>query len=395
MTKLYGSRKGSGVAHTYETQFAATFGTNFCAFSFWKARIALYAILKALDFQENDEIILPGYTCVVVPNAIRYTRCCPVYADIARRPYNLDPCSVEQRLSVRTRALIVQHTYGIPADIHSLQAIADKYGLCLIEDCAHVLLGSSYQGKLLGSFGMAAFFSFQWSKPYTTGLGGMVVTKDKKLAEQLKKVQSMFCEPPLRQRIQLKVQYQFYRRFFGPKVYWWSQKSLHMFSKLGLFVGSSSPEELNGTIPYDICWNMSEFQRRAGFPQISEVGDNAAHRRSLTKYYSDSLRSHGWPVDDGLSADEIILLRYPLRVASKTEVLEKARRFRIEIGSWFETPLHPLPMNNHYAAAYQLGCCPVAESTAATVINLPLHNRVNQAEAERIVHFLLSHASPA
>jgi perosamine synthetase len=378
----------------YESQFAAVFGTRFYAFSFWKARVALHAVVKALDLEENSEVILPGYTCVVVANAIRYVGTRPVYADIAPSNYNLDPASVEQRITCHTRALVIQHTYGIPADIGSLREIANKYGLCLIEDCAHVLVGSSSQGQLLGSFGKAAFFSFQWAKPYTTGLGGMVVTQDVVLAERLKTIQAMFQEPPLRQRLQLQVQHGLYRRFFNPRRYWLSQNSLRALSRFGLFVGSSNPEDLNGKMPSDIAWRMSEFQQRAGLAQLKMLQENSAHRRFLTKFYSDWLLKHGWPVDHNLNSEGTAVLRYPLRVESKAKVLEESRRAKIEMGSWFETPLHPLPLSAHHIVGYELGSCPVAESTAATVINLPLHERVTEAEAERILHFVHSRASP-
>ena len=75
-------------------------------------------------------------------------------------------------------------------------------------------------------------------------------------------------------------------------------------------------------------------------------------------------------------------------------MLEKSRRAGVEIGSWFETPLHPLPLSEHHRIEYQSGCCPIAESTANQVINLPLHDRVDRPEAERIVRFLISEAYP-
>jgi dTDP-4-amino-4,6-dideoxygalactose transaminase len=86
------------------------------------------------------------------------------------------------------------------------------------------------------------------------------------------------------------------------------------------------------------------------------------------------------------------LLRYPLLVANKLGFVKMACRASIEIGTWFETPLHPLPLSRHHLAAYEIGSCPIAESTAAHVINLPLHGRVTQPAAERIVQFVLTHA---
>lgn len=379
----------------YETRFAQIFGPGYYAFGFWKARVALYAILKSLDLSNKDEVILPGYTCVVVPNAIRYTGARPIYADITLKDYNLDPKSVRERIASNTRVLLVQHTYGIPADMDSLRAIADQYGLDLIEDCAHVLLGSTYKGKLLGSWSKAAFFSFQWSKPYTTGLGGMAVTRDPEMAERLKQIQGEFQQPPSSKTFQLQLQYGLFRRFFRPKFYWWSQEALRKLSNLGLFVGSSNPREFTGEKPADFSWKMASFQHRAGLQQLTKLQENSAHRENLTKYYLASLRRHDWPIDEHLGSNGMRLLRLPLAVNRKTYVLDEARRAGIEIGNWFDTPLHPLPLTQHKTINYVLGSCPVAESAARHVINLPLHSRVSYNEADQIICFLISHSSPA
>lgn len=378
--------------HAYEARFAAMFGEGFHAFAFWKGRIALYAILKAFDFTDHDEVLLPGYTCVVVPNAVRYAGATPIYADIVSAGYNLDPASVEQRITSRTRALIVQHTYGIPADIGALSALARKHRLSIIEDCAHVLPGSCYRGRPLGAYAWTAFFSFQWSKPYTTGLGGMVITQDQELAERLRSIQKSFVDPPIFEALKLQIQYTLYRRLFRPRLYWLSRRFLHLLSDLGVLVGSSSSAELTGKTPADLRWRMSGFQKGVGLSHLLRLQDNEMHRRHLTQYYSDVLRQEGWPALRGLDSESPALLRYPLLVANKAALLENARHSGIELGTWFETPLHPLPLSRHDLAAYQVGSCPVAESTAASVVNLPLHGRVTEPEAEKIVQFVLAHA---
>ena len=375
---------------SYEKRFASLFGTDYHGISFWKGRVGLYAILKALGISRGDEVILPGYTCVVVANSIRYTGATPVFADISPREFNLDPTSVEQRITNRTRALIFQHTYGIPANFEALQAIARRRGLDIIEDCAHVLPGSGFQNRLLGSIGRAGFFSSQWSKPYTTGLGGMVLTGDADLASRLRRIQTEFHEPPIRHRMQLQLQYWLYSRLFHPKLYWLAQKSLNSFARSGLFLASSSQQELNGSQPADIDWRMSAFQHKIGLAHIGTLGSNLLHRRRLSSYYFESLRRHGWRVPDFTRLSEAPLLRFPVLVANKSDILEKSRRRGVEVGSWFESPLHPLKLEDHQRVGYQLGSCPVAEATAQGVINLPLHSRVSDSEAERIVHFILS-----
>jgi dTDP-4-amino-4,6-dideoxygalactose transaminase len=379
--------------HPFEARFAATFGQEFHAFAFWKGRIALYAILVALGLEDDDEVLLPGYTCVVVPNAVRYSGARPIYADIIPGGYNLDPASVEQRITPRTRALIVQHTYGIPADLSALSALARKHQLSIIEDCAHVLPGSRFQNEPLGVLGRAAFFSFQWSKPYTTGLGGMVLTRDAMLAERLRIVQESFMDPPHRQRIQLQVQYALYRRLFRPALYWVSRRSFHLLSSVGVLVGSSTDAELAGQPPGDLRWRMSHAQKNWGLARMQQSAQNAAHRRELTRYYSNALCRYGWPLLEGHGVEDATLLRFPVRVEAKLALVEKARHVRVELGTWFETPLHPLPVSDHHLAGYHVGSCPIAEATAASVVNLPLHDRVTMSEAERIMRFIVGNAA--
>jgi dTDP-4-amino-4,6-dideoxygalactose transaminase len=274
----------------------------------------------------------------------------------------------------------------------ALSAFAGEHRLSLIEDCAHVLPGSRYLGRPLGTSSRAAFFSFQWSKPYTSGLGGMVITQDAKLAECLRDIQQSFVNPPRLQALQLQLQYRLYRRLFRPRLYWLSRRALHLLSAAGLLIGSSSLAELMGTIPADLKWRMSDFQKRVGLAHLRGLENNGAHRRSLANYYSDALRRQGWSPVDLPGAEVVTLLRYPVLVANKAALLEDARRAAIEIGSWFETPLHPLTLSNHHLAAYQTGSCPIAEATATSVVNLPLHDRVTQDEADRTVRFLFAHA---
>ena len=377
----------------YETAFAGLFGAGYQAFSFWKARVALYAIIKAPDLKQDAEVILPGYTCVVVPNATRFAGARPVYADIASGQYNLSAGTAERLIRPQTQAVVVQHTYGIPAGLDALGSLADAHRMALIEDCAHVLPGSRYQGKLLGSFGTAAFFSFQWSKPYTTGLGGMVVTRDANLARKLKDIQASFREPPVGKTTQLQIQYRLYHYLFKPSLYWCARAALKASAQFGLFVGSSNATELTGQEPFDLRWRMSPFQQRLGLTQLKRIGNGAHHQQGLVKYYTDSLRQHGWPLERGIDSTTR-LLRFPIRVANKVKLLEESRRANIELGSWFETPLHPLLLSQHSLVDYRLGSCPVAEFTAATAINLPLHNRVSQADAEKIVEFIVARAKP-
>lgn len=373
----------------YERRFAQSFGTGVAAFAFWKGRVALYAILRALEIGPDDEVIVPGFTCVVVPGAVRLAGATPLYADIEPAGLNIDPVSVERLLTPRTKAIVVQHTFGIPAALEPIGLLARGRELSVIEDCAHTVAGL-HHGRRLGTLGDAGFYSFQWSKPYTTGLGGMVITGDRQLALRLRDVQESFREPPLAARLRLGVQYQSYLRLYTSRRYWLARDVLHALTKTGLFVGSSSEGELTGQEPTDHTWRMSAAQQAQGARLLGTVAARAEHAQILASRYEDHLARAGWAVPERSS--EAPLLRYPMLVSNRRELLSASRSERIELGSWFESPLHPIPLGSHHLYGYTPGECPNAERRAAQIVNLPLHIGVTPAQAQRIATFFTSRA---
>jgi dTDP-4-amino-4,6-dideoxygalactose transaminase len=374
------------VIDDYQIAFAKLVGVPY-ARSFWKGRLALYAILRALQIGEGDEVILPGFTCVVVPNAIRLVGATPIFADIAPGTYNLDPDSVERNVTSRTRLLLLQHTFGIPAPIDRLADIAARHRLTIVEDCAHSL-ASTYRGQPLGTFGAAAFFSSQWSKPFTTGLGGIVVASDSRITEPLTKIHLQFQSPPRRQVIRLRFQYELYQRAFSPRLYWLAVRTLNELARWKIFVGSSNEEELHEAGPPESVdeWRMSTFQARVGLEQLRMFPRNSAHRRQLAALYRNHLQDHGWEVPAAPREADTVFLRYPIRVGNKWELLSKASHSAVEVGGWFESVLHPI-RSTLDGFGYKSGVCAMAERTAREVINLPVHPKVSLDEAQRILDF--------
>jgi perosamine synthetase len=142
---------------------------------------ALHLALLALGIKENDQVIIPSFTCCALLNAIHYVRAKAVLVDIDPDGYNLDIKAVKKALDKRTKAIIVPHMFGLPADIGELTSL----GIPLIEDCAHSL-GAGYQGIKTGRFGLLAVFSFYATKLITTGEGGMVGSNSEELLEKIK-----------------------------------------------------------------------------------------------------------------------------------------------------------------------------------------------------------------
>jgi dTDP-4-amino-4,6-dideoxygalactose transaminase len=218
-------------------------------FIFFKGRVALYAILKAMGIKRGDEIILPGFTCVVVPTII-YLGAKPVYVDIDPLTYNIDPDKIEEKITDKTKVILVQHTFGIPADMGRIAEFAKKYNLYVIEDSCHAL-GSRYKGREVGSFGDAAFFSSQWSKPVTTGLGGWAVINNEQVQKNMAAIYPEFIEPSMREEIMLRLS-TLHSQDYSNHHYSGYTRTYRRLSKAGLVIGSSLVKNLNALCQLDM-----------------------------------------------------------------------------------------------------------------------------------------------
>ena len=133
----------------FEQLFAERVGTRY-GYSFAAGRVGLYGVLQALGVGAGDEVLLGVPTHVVVANAVRYTGARPVYVDCDPETYTMDLADAERRVGPATRAIILEHTFGIPVDVDAALALARMHGLSVIEDCVHAL-GSTWRGRPVGS----------------------------------------------------------------------------------------------------------------------------------------------------------------------------------------------------------------------------------------------------
>ena len=142
---------------------------------------ALHLILLAMEITSGDEVIFPSYVCSALLNAVRYVGATPVLAEIDPITWNIDPEDVKKRVSHRTRAIIAPHLFGLAADVNSMISL----GIPVIEDCAQAV-GTTTDGKKVGSLGFAAMFSFYATKVITTGEGGMVLSNSQDLLARIR-----------------------------------------------------------------------------------------------------------------------------------------------------------------------------------------------------------------
>jgi perosamine synthetase len=153
------------------------------------ATSALHLALQVHGLQRGDEVILPSFTCMANANAVIIAGGVPKFADIERDTYNLNPQSVEEQITDRTRAIMMVDQIGLPADLDAFRGLAEAHNLILVEDAA-TALGSRYKGKLVGGHGVTTCYSFHPRKLITTGEGGMMMTADAALAERARILRS-------------------------------------------------------------------------------------------------------------------------------------------------------------------------------------------------------------
>lgn len=175
--------KGNCV-ESFESKFADYLGVKF-ALAVSSGRLGLKLILESLNLEKGDEVLLPAYTFHIVPEVIRKSGFTPVFVDINEDDYNIGVNYIERKITPRTKVIIATHLFGKPCELSRVMEIAKKHNIFVIEDCAQAI-GAKYQGREVGSFGDCAYFSFESIKPFHTFGGGMIVTDNRKLYEDLK-----------------------------------------------------------------------------------------------------------------------------------------------------------------------------------------------------------------
>jgi perosamine synthetase len=380
---------------TLEQDLSARIAGYFGAEGCWllaKGRVGLYVGLRAMDLPRGAKILMPGYTCMVVPSAVQFAGLTPVYCDIDPETYNLDPRLLEQ-IDDPLAALIVQHTYGIPCEMDAIGGWAERHEVSIIEDCCHSF-GSPFNSRLCGTFGKFAFMSGQWNKPFSTGLGGMLLVNDAVLAQRAATIiDSEGRRPGAMKNMLLAAQIIAYQALVRPSTTAALMGLYRVLGKMGLVAASSSNEELRGTMPDGYLTKMAPCQIRKGLREMARIEENIAHRRKLTQFYQRELPGIGFAAISDKVPAGLPLLRYPVRVANKPEVLAKAMKHGVEIGSWFEIPLHPEGTRME-KFGYRPGMCPEAERASREVVNLPTHLRVNEATAAKTLVFLKNTGRP-
>jgi perosamine synthetase len=180
---------GSNMMKRLEQKFAEVFQSKY-AISFINGTATMHAALAAAGVGPGDEVIVPPLTMASTSFAVLHAGAVPVFADMDPYTWTIDPKSIQERITLRTKAIIPVAIYGLAPDMDAIMDIAKQHNLFVLEDDAQCFLGY-YKGRIVGSIGHAASFSFQSSKHMTSGEGGMVTTDDEELADKIRRCGSL------------------------------------------------------------------------------------------------------------------------------------------------------------------------------------------------------------
>ena|SRR3989338_985228 len=363
-----------------------SFGANVALFG--SGRDSLLAALRALELKAGEEVILQGYTCIVVPNAIHAAGGLPVYADINPETLNLDLEKLQSKITPRTRAIICQHTFGIPFDTRRLRAICDKRHLALIEDAAHVIPDGGTKGDI-GTFGDILFFSFGRDKAISGVTGGAVLTRHGYLADRLKRMEDeavSFSHFQIMNFLGYPLRYRFAKMIWRTGLAKAYLHALRSFKLLPPVLTNNEKEGRMEIIPKKLP-NACAALALEQFRSLQILND---HRRTLTALYQKSAEEQGWHFPSGI-AQAIALQKFPLFVKDAAAVRAKLKQEEIYLDDGWNSAVVNPPSVSPESAGYMTGSCPRAEEVTKHILMLPTHPTVTSEQAKYLIHALVSH----
>ncbi|WP_310603773.1 DegT/DnrJ/EryC1/StrS family aminotransferase [Anaerosporobacter sp.] len=321
----------------FEEKFAEYCGCKY-AVSCSNGTVSLHLILLAMGIGSGDEVIMPTLTYIATANTVRYCGATPVFVDSEEDTFNIDPKKIEEKITSRTKAIMPVHLYGLPANMEAIMELSKKYNIPIIEDAAEAH-GAEFKGERVGSFGLAASFSFFGNKVITSGEGGMVVTNDEELYKKMKLLKG--------QAVSL------------DKKYWHIAVGYnYRMTNMQAAVGLGQLENIN--------WHIAERERIAKLYRKYLKGTEAYMKM---QYAPNDYKQTYWM--NNIMLQDIV-------AKGRDQVMEEMEACNIEMRPVFY-PMHIMPpyLDNTIS-------CPIAEKLGARGISLPSHAMLTEEEVAYI-----------
>jgi perosamine synthetase len=302
----------------------------------------------AAGFSKGDEVIVPSMTHTATAHAVEYTGAKAVFADVETISGNVNLDYIKKKVTSKTKGLIVVHMAGLPCDLKPIIKFCKKKNITLLEDCAHAL-GTTYQSKHVGNFGLSGCFSFYPTKQITTGEGGIVVTNNENFYNKIKKLKAFGIDTDVSER----------------KV-----------------VGDYDVKSLG------FNYRMTDFQAALGYGQIVSYKKNLKKRINIAKRYVKNFSKTKQILFTPFSKNNSYFI-FQIFCKNRNKILEELKKKQIGISVHY---MYPLPSMSYYKKKYRLARKHYlnASQYANTNISLPVYPSLTMRDVDYISKTIIS-----
>ena len=362
----FGRLLGSGYARTCSTEYG---------------RIALYFILRAMDFPPGSEIIVPALTFWVVPEIARVAGLKPVFADVDPATFTLCPRAVERAITPNTRAVLPTHLYGMACDMDAILTLARRHNLKIIEDCAHSL-GAMYKDQMVGTLGDASFFSFQAFKPLNTYGGGLAWVRQADLARRVGEFADAEQWPSEKRVEQILWSGKWQHTFIRPKVFtyslfpiWYAASWVHAQPDKRLWEAVRPLDPL----PEHYRGRFTNVQAAIGLAGLKRLPDFIERTTRHARILNDVLGDVRGITIPQIPPDRThVYYQYCSYVPDSETVVKRCIRRGVDVA-----PMHVDVCTNLKLFGWNGPPMPGAER-AATAVQVPVYESLSDREIERV-----------
>ena len=331
----------------FEKEISNYVEANYCV-TFNSGTSALHASMIANGIKPQDEVIVPSFSFISTANSVLFVDAKPVFSDIENTNIGLDPNLILEKITDKTKAILPMDYGGLPCKINELRKICDDNNLILIEDAAESI-GSSVNGKKIGSISDSTIFSFCGNKVMTTGEGGAVVTNSKEIYEKLKLIRS-------HGRV---------------------DKNSYFDNPL-----ESDYEHLG----YN--WRMSSITAALGLAQIRKLDKLINLRRHIASFFSSSFsKIHQITLPPSPDGYEHVFQMYPIRLPDKS-TRDALQQFLIQKKIFSKVYFSPIHLREFYKKKFssQKNSLPITENMSDTILTLPIYPGMTTEEQNYLVN---------
>ncbi len=333
----------------FEKLFCDYTGAKYCT-TVSNCTAGLHLSCLAAGFSDGDEVIVPAQTHTATSHAVELTGAKAVFVDVDYETANISISDINNKLSDKTKGIIPVHMAGVPCKMDEITDICDSNDLILIEDCAHAL-GTTYNSKHVGNFGISGNFSFYPTKQITTGEGGVVITNDKEVYEFVRTHKAFGIDTPPKMR---------------------EKPGLYDVRTLGL------------------NYRLTDFQAALGLGQLERYETNLNSRKENAKLYEDLLSKSeklefmNYDNDSSYFIFQILLKNSDLRDQLVFHLKEKSIGCSIHYAT-------PVPLMTYYREKYGYGYgdFPMAEKYGKNVISLPVYSGLKSRNIEYVCETII------